>query len=65
MVLSAPLFALCMIVLGYLASAKARKTFALPPGETPTLVRWLPCIAVLMFVAAVVFGWRFVPWVVS
>ena len=63
-VLCAPLFALCIIVLGYLASAKARKTFALPPGQTPTLVRWLPRVAVVLFIAAVAFGWRFMPWVV-
>ena len=62
--LCAPLFALCVIVLGYLASAKARKTFALPAGETPTPIRWLPRVAVLIFIAAVVFGWRFVLWVV-
>ena len=50
------LFALCLVVLGYLGSAKARNTFALPPGETPRIVRWLPKLMMIVFVAAVVAG---------
>jgi hypothetical protein len=54
--LAAALFSLCVVVLGYLGSDKARDTFALPPGETPLVVQHLPAIAITIFVIAVLFG---------
>ena len=50
------MFALCMIVLGYLGSSKARDLFALPPGETPVVIRQLPRIAIAVFLLAVILG---------
>jgi hypothetical protein len=48
------LMAMSCVVLGYLASEKARRTFGLPPGETPHAVRWLPRAILVLFVVAVV-----------
>ena len=55
-VIAAALFGLCLIVLGYLGSAKARSTFALPAGETPVGVRRLPLLAITFFLIAILFG---------
>ena len=52
------LFALCVIVLGYLGSSRARDTFALPPGETPATVRILPRAAMAVFLIAVMLACR-------
>jgi hypothetical protein len=49
------LLALCLIVLTYLGSGKAREIFALPPGETPALVRAAPAFLLAMFVATMIF----------
>jgi hypothetical protein len=51
------LFVLCVIVLGYLAAPKSRDTFALPPGESPTILRWLPKMMIVVFLAAVAAGY--------
>jgi hypothetical protein len=55
-IMASALLALCLIVLKYLGSAKARDTFALPRGETPALVRALPLFLLTMFVAAMIFA---------
>jgi len=54
--LSAAVFAPCFIMLSYLGSAKARNTFALPPGQTPSLVRLLPRVAVTLLITGIVIG---------
>jgi len=54
--MSSALLALCLIVLKYLGSAKARDTFALPRGETPALVRAMPLFLLTMFIAAMIFA---------
>jgi uncharacterized membrane protein len=55
-IMSSALLALCLIVLKYLGSAKARDTFALPPGETPAVVRAMPAFLLTIFVAAMLFA---------
>jgi hypothetical protein len=49
------LLAMSCVVLGYLASANARRTFGLPPGETSAAVRWLPRMILVAFMVAAVF----------
>jgi hypothetical protein len=55
-VMSSALLALCLIVLKYLGSAKARDTFALPRGDTPVVVRAMPAFLLTIFVAAMLFA---------
>jgi hypothetical protein len=50
------LFAPCVVVLGYLASPKARTTFALPPGETALFLKWLRPMAAVFFVGSLAAG---------
>jgi hypothetical protein len=50
------LMALCFILLGYLSAEKARKTFALPPGETTPIVPMLPKVALALWVLALLIG---------
>jgi hypothetical protein len=47
-------FWLCSVVLRYLSRAKARATFALPSGEFPPIVRWMPRVIVMLTVLAAV-----------
>ena len=47
-------FWLCSVVLRYLSREKARATFALPPGEFPPIVRWLPRAIVTIAVVAII-----------
>ena len=46
--------AMSCVVLSYLGSDKARRTFGLPPGETSVAVRWLPRVVLVLFVVGVV-----------
>jgi hypothetical protein len=48
------LLAMSCVVLGYLGSAKARRTFGLPPGDTFAAVRSLPVAILVGFIVAVV-----------
>jgi hypothetical protein len=48
------LLAMSSVVLGYLGSEKARRTFGLPPGETSRAVRWLPRVVLVLFIVGVV-----------
>jgi hypothetical protein len=47
---------LCRIVVGYLAGAKARATFALPPGDSSRPMRLLPTLVMLLYVVALLAG---------
>ena len=48
------LLAMSCVVLRYLTSAKARRTFGLPPGETFALLRSLPLAILVGFIVGVV-----------
>lgn len=50
------LLALCVIVLRYLSLEKGRLTFALAPGETSAIARWLPAAAVGAYVFMIIAG---------
>jgi len=50
------LMSLGVIVLRYLASSKARVTFALPPGEAPVIARWAPAAVIVAYALAVAVG---------
>jgi len=56
LVLSLCLGLLCATVAGYLAGSKARATFALPPGETPRLLRVVPRVVLLGLVVGLCAG---------
>lgn len=50
------LLLLCLVVLGYLASPKARKTFGLPPGESTAMFRHLPLFMLLVGLFIIALG---------